>query len=663
MKKVKKIIISSVLALSIFVTSVVPSFASIGSYLAIAEQVFSALSWIHECYRQGRDAAEAQQLLILQYPRISDINSRYATRVSADDLYSTAMSLVQAGMPCEVRTVTVGGLSNVNVIVITDEPRDSLSGRLLAPGWTFTGKYLAPSTSSSSDHPHLLYAIGDNSAYSLGFIRDSLNSVATTLTTIKSTLSTLSGNLVTLLGYVDNIEGYIDGVEGYLSAQSGKLSDIVTNTGKITSVLSSVNTIKSSVSGQSDKLSDIVTNTGKLSSIKSSTSDISSAVSGLPNKLISMNDSLSDIESTLSSIPSLLSSTQYLSHLSNSSGTQYSSVLLPYDLASALCADLNSRLVGQTVSLLDRNSNSVSSHPTFKYATVSGGYIRVRVNLVSGSDATVYLSTDSHVLYAVDDPTSINLSGNVSATLNDNRIVAALGTIRNAIEDLSISESGVVEQWCCAYTSSSDSTPYERVTIPYETAANIVAQLNVELMGKKINVFSQDTNDVISTPTFHSCYLSNGRIRVIRSGSSARPFLLTSNHILIEYSDPTYSSQLLSLVQSSENMQSLLEEHLENIEDALSNLNETVSLTLEEIQNLDLPQDNTFNDIWNVGTDNDGNPRNLADTTIDASRIIGKLLSFLYDLCFRDALSDDALGSLRDFYFDSGEGVDDIWAS
>ena len=129
MKKFRNLIICLILCLSFSISN---SYAvSIGS---IAELAFQALSILTNYQATVAEKAKAESLLILQFPRTSDLSSINAIRISADDLYNIMYQFNMDGLPCEVVDFSLGSLSNVKVIKCIDEPRDPYTGNLLASG-------------------------------------------------------------------------------------------------------------------------------------------------------------------------------------------------------------------------------------------------------------------------------------------------------------------------------------------------------------------------------------------------------------------------------------------------------------------------------------------------------------------------------------------------
>lgn len=101
---------------------------------------------------------------------------------------------------------------------------------------------------------------------------------------------------------------------------------------------------------------------------------------------------------------------------------------------------------------------------------------------------------------------------------------------------------------------------------------------------------------------------------------------------------------------------------LTDIENALSKLGGDVVVSIDNVTNVDIPLDNDAHDVFYV-TDDDGD-KSIVDLSGDSVKIVGKLMNFLYQAMFKDALNDSESGiqGLYDFYLDDSEGVD-VWAS
>lgn len=286
-----------------------------------------------------------------------DNRSSTLAEVSADDLWSVCMDFNTSGVPCEIRYISGVGytLRGTGYCDLPDSAHTSSTGLVQIIGDEFLvyDKYLHSYDgrliySSTQPSPKLLRSI------ELG-IDDLLNQVIA----IKGQLVDVISKLSSIMGYVDGIEGYIDGVENYLSGQATKLSNIGSYVDGVEGALSTTNTRLNTLIGHVD----------------------------------GVESGLSGIGSSVSSLIELLSPVQYVSaYTSDSSGTAFSTVSLPYDLATSFCANLNSKYVGKSVRMLSRSDDSVSSYPTFEYSWISGNRIRIRLK---ASDGTVLTSKES----------------------------------------------------------------------------------------------------------------------------------------------------------------------------------------------------------------------------------------------------------------------------
>lgn len=101
---------------------------------------------------------------------------------------------------------------------------------------------------------------------------------------------------------------------------------------------------------------------------------------------------------------------------------------------------------------------------------------------------------------------------------------------------------------------------------------------------------------------------------------------------------------------------------LTDIENTLSKLGGDVVVSIDNVTNVDIPLDNDAHDVFYV-TDDDGD-KSIVDLSGNSVKIVGKLMNFLYQVMFKDALNDSESGiqGLYDFYLDNSEGVD-VWAS
>lgn len=102
---------------------------------------------------------------------------------------------------------------------------------------------------------------------------------------------------------------------------------------------------------------------------------------------------------------------------------------------------------------------------------------------------------------------------------------------------------------------------------------------------------------------------------------------------------------------------------LTSIENALSNLGGDVNI--ENNTNIEVSEDNDNYNIFYVDDPGGGDDQSIVDLSGDALKVFGKLLNFLYQVGFKDALdgAGPGIGDLSDFYLDNAEGSADLWGS
>ena len=617
MQKVKRSVIAIVLTVSLSFCSLVPAHA-LQAALGIAGFVMSALDVLNDVHSDAQDKARARDTLYYSWSNFPVTSSSRLIRVSGDTLSDLVAQLSQNGIPCSIEYSSAISSTNISGywIKCTGEPHAIYDPvELLDSSHTYTGKHFGVQSDGggSTYWPTYIYSPElPSSSY--------LKTMQSTLTSISGFLSTMNNNIVnainSLVPFLDGIEGYIDGIESYLSSQANKLSTIVSNT---------------------SYLSDIATNTAR---------------------------------------------TIYVGgYTTFSDGTAYSVITLKYSSFDALIAALNENFSGRSISYLARDTSDVISTRTFLYAYKYNN--RIRVAFQSDSNVqNMYLQTlDHHFIECGSETDSQILTAinSLSAYVDQvegyvDGIEGLLSSINSKISD-STDPIPHGDLYIGGYTTFSDGTAYPSVTLKYSSFESLIASLNASFSGRDINYLARDTSDVAGTRTFLYAYKYNNRIRIayLNGSNVLFSYLFTKNHCFIE-SGPEVDSQTLTAVNSLSGVVDTLsdhldthfssfEDHMSDIEDALSNLNDTASMTLEELQNIQFPENTTFNDIWHVGTDDNSNDQSILDVSRDASRIFGRLLSFLYDLAFKDALSDNGLVDLADFYLDSSEGVEDIWGS
>lgn len=84
---------------------------------------------------------------------------------------------------------------------------------------------------------------------------------------------------------------------------------------------------------------------------------------------------------------------------------------------------------------------------------------------------------------------------------------------------------------------------------------------------------------------------------------------------------------------------------------------------VENVTNVVIEETNNAYNVFYVTTD-DGDKKPVGEVAGDTLSASGKLLNFLYKLCFEGALSrvDDSITNMDGFYFDSGAGLEgNIW--
>lgn len=418
--------------------------------------------------------------------------------VPYDSLVQYHSYLISIGVPCKIVLYDYGGVDYYYIEATSDY--DLRIGPSTQTTISCTGYVAAVAVQSGSSFTYKALAsvkyVDDPNTWQPFY--SIFNSINSTCNAIYGQLTMSYTRLGTIIGYVDQIEGYIDGIEGYIDG-----------------VETSLGRIESYTDGLETSLQDVI---------------------------------------------SLLSPVQYgVSATSDSSGSSYSYVELEYDTASSICSYLNSFFVGHSVRLLSRSNDSVIGYYEFQYAYISGNRIRFRVIGSNGSPTTIFACSSRHVLFNVKSPNNINVSGDINATLDDTDIINALDTINDSINDLIISPSDQsLSQFCCGHLSFSDGSDLPFVTISYEAASNLVAILNAELQGKKIGYLRQDT-EVYDSVNFRACYMADNMIKVVRSDStSVNAFLMSRNHILIKYSDPTYKTVLASVDSKLDDIETAL---------------------------------------------------------------------------------------------------------
>lgn len=104
---------------------------------------------------------------------------------------------------------------------------------------------------------------------------------------------------------------------------------------------------------------------------------------------------------------------------------------------------------------------------------------------------------------------------------------------------------------------------------------------------------------------------------------------------------------------------------LTDIENALSNIGDGVTVTIDNVTDIDISPDNDNYNVFFVDGGEDGteDDKSIVDLTKDSASVFGKLLNFLYKAMIKDSLSTGGgIDDLSDFYFDESAGVD-VWGS
>lgn len=216
--------------------------------------------------------------------------------------------------------------------------------------------------------------------------------------------------------------------------------------------------------------------------------------------------------------------------------------------------------------------------------------------------------------------------------------------------------------YCCGYRTDADGNPYDTFTIPYDAATAIVARLNTDYVGQSIT--SLNRNGTTSQRVVRSARIHESGVIELKL-TNGYTYLLCDNANTIYVADmnTNYGSRIESLLTEKMDLtNNLLTDKLTSIESVLSNLNSDVTTTVEEVTNIEISVDNDARNVFYVEDEN--GDRSIVDLSKDGLSVFGKLMNFLYQAMFKDALSDSASGidGLYDFYMDNSEGVD-VWAS
>ena len=111
------------------------------------------------------------------------------------------------------------------------------------------------------------------------------------------------------------------------------------------------------------------------------------------------------------------------------------------------------------------------------------------------------------------------------------------------------------------------------------------------------------------------------------------------------------------------NFQTWLDGKFELFVDKLQIVVDNSETNIENVTNVVIEETNNAYNVFYVTTE-DGDKKPVGEVAGDTLSASGKLLNFLYKLCFEGALSkvDDSISDMDGFYFDSGAGMEgNIW--
>lgn len=106
-----------------------------------------------------------------------------------------------------------------------------------------------------------------------------------------------------------------------------------------------------------------------------------------------------------------------------------------------------------------------------------------------------------------------------------------------------------------------------------------------------------------------------------------------------------------------------LNANLDSLVDKLQIVVDNSTTNVENVTNVVIEETNNAYNVFYVTTD-DGEKKSIGEVSGDALTASGKLLNFLYKLCFESALSkvDDSITNMDGFYFDDAAGLEgSIW--
>ena len=124
--------------------------------------------------------------------------------------------------------------------------------------------------------------------------------------------------------------------------------------------------------------------------------------------------------------------------------------------------------------------------------------------------------------------------------------------------------------------------------------------------------------------------------------------------------DMSGSSTIIAWLTS---FQTWLDGKLQLFVDKLQIVVDNSTTNVENVTNVVIEETNNAYNVFYVTTD-DGEKKSIGEVSGDALSASGKLLNFLYKLCFENALSkvDDSITNMDGFYFDDAAGLEgSIW--
>ena len=124
--------------------------------------------------------------------------------------------------------------------------------------------------------------------------------------------------------------------------------------------------------------------------------------------------------------------------------------------------------------------------------------------------------------------------------------------------------------------------------------------------------------------------------------------------------DVSGGANILAWLQS---FQTWLGAQLELVIDKIQVTINNTETNIENVTNVVIEETNNAYNVFYVTTE-DGNEKPIGEVAGDTLSASGKLLNFLYKLCFEGALSkvDDSISAMDGFYFDDGAGLEgSIW--